>query len=111
MSDWEAAYQSVRKECDRLEAARREIKADRDVWKQAAGAEAQLADEFKAERDRYREALIRCAEVSGEDGEAVEAARSGALKYPPLDVWAVECVQQLRNDYAGRPISDPEETA
>jgi hypothetical protein len=46
-----------------------------------------------------REALIRCAELSGEDGEAVEAARSGAMKHPTVEEWAVECVAQLRRDY------------
>jgi len=46
-----------------------------------------------------RETLIRCAVISGEDGEAVDAARSGAMKHPTLEEWAVGCVSQLRADY------------
>jgi len=63
-----------------------------------------------AERDRLRTriktletALIRCAEISGEDGEAVESARTGAMVFPSIEEFAVKAVQQLRNDYEDSP--------
>lgn len=55
-------------------------------------------DEMRLRLDA-EEALIRCAVISGEDGEAVDAARSGAMKHPSLADWAIGCVSQLRADY------------
>ena len=51
------------------------------------------------EIDQLRKALIDCAEAAGEDGEAVEAARSGAMTHPDVTVFALEAVQQLARDY------------
>lgn len=46
------------------------------------------------------EALVRCAELSGADAEAVVAAARGAtMKHPPLTEWAVSCVSELRDAY------------
>lgn len=54
--------------------------ASLEEWEQAAGAEAQLADEFKAERDRYREVLrgLMDALTIHEDGNLTGA----------MDQWA-----------------------
>jgi hypothetical protein len=49
--------------------------------------------------EEAQKALIRCAELSGVDGEAVEAAASGALMHPPLLQWATEGVAELREAY------------
>jgi hypothetical protein len=46
-----------------------------------------------------REGLIRCAELAGADGEAVEAARSGAMVQPHVITFATDAVRQLRKDY------------
>lgn len=46
-----------------------------------------------------REALIECAEIAGVDGEAIAAARSGAMKYPSVAKFAISAVEQLRADY------------
>lgn len=54
------------------------------------------------EVDRLREALIRCAEIAGHDGEAIEAARSGAMKFPSVADFAIDAVQRLRADYEDR---------
>lgn len=61
--------------------------AHHDWWEEREAAE------------RYRFGLIRCAEIAGEDGEAIEAARSGALVRPSVEEWAVACVERLRKDY------------
>ncbi|MCR4341851.1 MAG: hypothetical protein NUW01_18400 [Gemmatimonadaceae bacterium] len=52
-----------------------------------------------AEVETLREKLIRCAELAGADGEAVAAARSGALKHPTVAEFAVASVLALRQDY------------
>ena len=51
------------------------------------------------ENGRLRETLIQCAEMAGEDGEAVAAARSGAMKHPSVQQFAFDAVTQLRADY------------
>ena len=56
-------------------------------------------NELKARVKLLEEALIRCAELAGADGEAVEAARSGAQKYPSVEDFAINVVAQLREDY------------
>jgi hypothetical protein len=43
-------------------------------------------------------ALIACAEIVGVDGEAIEAARSGAMKFPSIAEFALAAVRQQRND-------------
>lgn len=58
--------------------------------------------ELLAEVERLREALIRCAEVAGEDGEAVAGARSGAMKFPSVEEFALRAVRRLRADYDDR---------
>lgn len=40
-----------------------------------------------------RDALIKCAEISGED------MSGGVPTYPNVAIWAVGCVTQLRSDY------------
>lgn len=45
------------------------------------------------------EALIRCAEIAGEDGEAIESARRGSMISPTIEDFAIRAVQQLRDDY------------
>lgn len=45
-----------------------------------------------------RESLVLCAEIAGADGEAVEAALSGAMTYPSVAQFAVDSVRQLRAD-------------
>lgn len=42
-------------------------------------------------------ALLECATVAGAD--VSEPPRPGTLDRPPLAVWAVRCVQELRDDY------------
>jgi hypothetical protein len=44
-------------------------------------------------------ALVRCAEIAGEDGEAIESARRGSMISPTIEEFAIRAVQQLRNDY------------
>ena len=65
--------------------------------------EPQLESPWLSEIERrffaYRDALILCAEIAGEDGEAIEAARSGAMKHPELEEFALAAVRQLRSDY------------
>lgn len=41
----------------------------------------------------YREALVRCAELAGAD------LSGGVPSWPPVEVWAVQSVEQLRKDY------------
>lgn len=48
---------------------------------------------------RAIETLLKIAELAGEDGEAIEAARSGAMKYPTIEQFAINAVEQLRKDY------------
>lgn len=45
------------------------------------------------ERDRYREALIKCATVAGAD------VSDGPPTWPDVGVWAVRAVEELRRDY------------
>jgi hypothetical protein len=44
-------------------------------------------------------ALVRCAEIAGEDGEAIESARRGSMISPTIEEFAIRAVQQLRDDY------------
>ena len=55
-------------------------------------------EELHAENQRLREALIDCAEIAGADGEAVAAARSGAMKHPSVEDFARMRVRDLRSD-------------
>lgn len=50
---------------------------------------------------RSKKALIRCAELAGEDGESIEAARTGAMKFPEVEQFAVRAVTELRELYEG----------
>ena len=65
-------------------------------------AAARKRDALAAQVEGLREALIRCAELAGADGEAVAAARSGAMKHPTVAGFVVGAVEQLRRDYDER---------
>lgn len=58
----------------------------------ANGAMAE-ADALRAECRRYRDALIKCATVSGAD------VSGGVPTWPSVDEWAVQEVQELRDNY------------
>ena len=66
------------------------------MWKQVYKAERDRfeaeRDEARAERDRYRDALIECATIAGAD------VSDGVPDFPPVEVWAIQEVQQLRDD-------------
>jgi hypothetical protein len=56
---------------------------------------------LKAERDRYRAALIECATIAGAD------ISGGVPTAPPIDEWAVREVREMREAYDEEHNSNP----
>lgn len=52
-----------------------------------------MTPDVVAENRRLREALVQCATISGAD------VSDGPPTWPSVDVWAVQEVTQLRQDY------------
>lgn len=72
---------------------RHALDAERAKNKQLTEDLLQAERDALAESERLIEALIECAVASGAD------VSGGIPTYPPVDVWAVQEVKQLRKDY------------